>query len=124
MDEKFILNGDYNTQKELDFVKIEIEIKDLTLSSRELKYVREEVATNVDSSLEYISMTTTLPGNVGFNSEICAYETPNIEFAFYLSKVSGNKYRLSVRMYNLKNYTVTVPNFKVFGKVFLFAPPV
>lgn len=120
----FILNGEYNVQKLKDIINIGLDVEEFTLASRAIKYFYGSGDMSEDSDEIHISITTTLPGNIGFNSTLCSYITNSVEYAFIVERISSTTWRVGLRVYNFSNSAVTIQPFTATAKLVSFMSPV
>lgn len=130
MQDRFILNGNYNTQKQTKIVTCQIDIPQSILPpgqglGNRLYFEKTIPAENTSDSMQYLSITSTLAGGIGMNSPISAYEDAvfGAEFGMFFYRDSATSYKLVVVIYNYDAVQKTVQPFSVTAKLFLFAPP-
>lgn len=123
--DRFILNSDYDTQKELNVITIQ-----QTLTARNmpgsgsgrlvnLKKTSDEIS---ETSFEFPVILCDYFPNIGLVGDDTIYDTGEIEFSFFLQKDVTGKYSFWARILNYSGHNVQVPDITFTARVHQFIP--
>lgn len=123
--DRFFLNTDHDTLKERSVLGLEINVPAFIIGATSPDRVKNFEVTSEESypvSFESPAITSTFFPDAALVGDDTIYDNGEIECAFFVSKLSGNRYKFRVRMLNYSGHDIQVPDTTFTARIHMFVP--
>ena len=123
--DKFYLNTDYDTQKELNVAEASVTLTARTFpASGTGRLVTLETTSTDTSTLSFetpIVVCDYFP-NIGLLGDDTIYDTGEVEFSFFIWKDTNSHYVFRARIFNYSGHSVQLPDITFTARIHQFIP--